>query len=478
MSPATTPEEDTESASLLSTPKDTPEGSSAEEDHEEETHDMSTVSEDKDSESADPKEADPEEEGEEEYGVGHEEPQAPQKGEAEDGINPPPSPEVEPAGTAHSSAFSLTSDDTGERLVPALAKIVRHPNFSNKISVTATPLDLARLERAMRENDLDCTSQDYVAGPDGSGYSNLYISADKSEFKWPDFSQAIEKPTDDEVEEFLEGVVGHPQKDRVHYCCGVASVPFDNPLHPGEVLARFEDLTIANEQYYHAGWSRSATPFHCEDAGFWSCNRTEVGWKVWIMIPEHHTAKFEKFIRRNWTCGQCDQFVRHCNILIAPSRLREEGIDFDIHCSGPGDMIITKPRQYHAVVNFLSCFARSINFLLPGEEPLPEKLLVCKDCGLYPLHPKHSHVQVVGAVERLPRRANKRKATDSQRNTRTSSALTREINETVELIKGIDPMCSIPPYDASDLPKPKILKLAAAIRSLPVVLQFTSFVKA
>ncbi|KAL6409813.1 lysine -specific demethylase 4c-like protein [Ilyonectria robusta] len=280
MSPATTPEEDDESASLLSTPKDTPEGSSAEEDHEEEAHDMSTVSEDKDSESADPKEADPEEEGEEEYGVGHEEPQAPQKGETEDGINPPPSPEVEPADTAHSSAspaFSLTSDDTGERLVPALAKIVRHPNFSNKISVTTTPLDLARLERAMRENDLDCTSQDYVAGPDGSGYSNLYISADKSEFKWPDFSQAIEKPTDDEVEEFLEGVVGHPQKDRVHYCCGVASVPFDNPLHPGEVLARFEDLTIANEQYYHAGWSRSATPFHCEDAGFWSCNRTEVG---------------------------------------------------------------------------------------------------------------------------------------------------------------------------------------------------------
>lgn len=307
MSPATTPKGNDKSASLLSTPKDTLEGISTEEDHEEEAHDMSTVSEDKDSESADPKGADPEEEEEEEDGVGHEEPQAPQKGEIEDSINPPPSPEVEPADTAHPPAFSLSSDDTGERLAPALAKIFQRPNFSNKISVTTTPLDLARLERAMMGNDLDCMSQDYVAGPDGSGYSSLYISIDKSEFRGPDFSQVIEKSTDDQVEEFLEDVVGHPQKDRVHYCCGVAFVPFDNQLHPGEVLARFEDLTMANEQDYHAGWSRSATPFHCEDAGFWSCNRTEVGWKVWIMIPEHHIVKFEKFIRRNWTCGQCDQ---------------------------------------------------------------------------------------------------------------------------------------------------------------------------
>lgn len=170
--------------------------------------------------------------------------------------------------------------------------------------------------------------------------------------------------------------------------------------------------------------------------------------------------------------------MRYCNILIAPSRLREEEIDLDIHCSGLGDMIITKPRQYHAVVNFSSCFARSINFLLPGEEPLPEKLLVCKDCGLYPLHPKHYPVQVVGAVERLPQHTNKRKATDSQRNTRTSSALTRKINQTVEVIKHKDPMCSIQPCDATDFPKPNILKLAAAIWSLLVVLQFTSFVKA
>lgn len=84
---------------------------------------------------------------------------------------------------------------------------------------------------------LDCTTQNYVAGPDGGGYANLYISADKSGFKWPGFSQPMEKPTDDEVNEFLETTISHPQKDYVHYCCGDAPIPFDNPLHPGEVLA-------------------------------------------------------------------------------------------------------------------------------------------------------------------------------------------------------------------------------------------------
>ena len=48
-------------------------------------------------------------------------------------------------------------------------------------------------------------------------------------------------------------------------------------------------------------------------------------------------------------------------------------------------MVVTAPRQYHAVVNMTACFAVAINFLPTNESIFPKSVRVCRDCGLYPL---------------------------------------------------------------------------------------------
>ncbi|KAL2133654.1 hypothetical protein VTI74DRAFT_1969 [Chaetomium olivicolor] len=74
--------------------------------------------------------------------------------------------------------------------------------------------------------------------------------------------------------------------------------------------------------------------------------------------------------------------------MIPPSRLRAERIRFKIICSGPGEMVVTEPRQYHAVVNATTSFAVATNFTFPNEDPIPTKLSLCYQDGLYRLeHP-------------------------------------------------------------------------------------------
>jgi hypothetical protein len=63
------------------------------------------------------------------------------------------------------------------------------------------------------------------------------------------------------------------------------------------------------------------------------------------LIKIYHTAKFEALVHRlTGYDSNYDQFVRHAELIIPPSRLRAEKIEFDIICSGPGEMVLTQPR--------------------------------------------------------------------------------------------------------------------------------------
>ncbi|KAH7123426.1 JmjC domain-containing protein, partial [Dactylonectria estremocensis] len=123
-----------------------------------------------------------------------------------------------------------------------------------------------------------------------------------------------------------------------------------------------KQVTGINSEFYHIGSRYSSTAFHCEDTNLQSCNVTDYGWKVWLIVKTHHTAKFEEFVGDTWGGCKCQQFIRHLNLLIAPSRLRKEGIEFDIRCTGRGEMIITEAYQYHYTMNYSESVARSINF--------------------------------------------------------------------------------------------------------------------
>jgi len=103
-----------------------------------------------------------------------------------------------------------------------------------------------------------------------------------------------------------------------------------------------------------------------------SYNLNVFGEKLWILIDLNHTSEFEEALVI-WLSdgGSCDQFVRHCNLLIMPARLRKEGIEFELICAGLGDMVLTKPRRYHAVIN-LSAF--QIQYSTSRQQPSAPKL--------------------------------------------------------------------------------------------------------
>jgi hypothetical protein len=71
----------------------------------------------------------------------------------------------------------------------------------------------------------------------------------------------------------------------------------------------------------------------------------------------------------------------HC--LSASKNFGKEEIEFRIELAGPGVMLATEPRQYHAVVNLTASFAIATNFVLPDEELIPYELVVCPRDGLY-----------------------------------------------------------------------------------------------
>ncbi|KAK6842257.1 hypothetical protein PG987_003117 [Apiospora arundinis] len=246
----------------------------------------------------------------------------------------------------------------------------------------------------------------YCPGPLRQGYSYLRLSR-SNRFRCPDFTRLPSESSQINPERFLTQLVEKPPTKKINYYVGPTSA-FSDLLHPGEELLEpsIGRLPGINEPWCHAGDALSGTAFHREDARFYSCNLTLRGWKLWLLILPAHTQRFEAFIKdliglrhQNY----CDQFVRHEALLIDPERLRKAEIDFKICVAGPGDIVITRPGQYHCVVNLTTCFAIAINFVLPGEKAIPEDLTVCPACGLYPLKEKYTSLRIVSHIPDAPR---------------------------------------------------------------------------
>lgn len=272
--------------------------------------------------------------------------------------------------------------------MPTLAKWVADGGFTGKVRVLdMQPVDWSSLRRRVeRPKGHDLLGIEYAVGKVDGQFSRLGL-ARAARFRFPDLSRPINKPSQADIREYLQKLTTNKQpRGPIPYYVGPSlTQDFDTYLHSGPDLSRLSVIPGVNTPYWHAGNKGSGTAFHCEDANFRSCNITMFGWKLWIIIDEKHTGKFEAFIRRCWGGNVCDQFVRHHSLLISPERLSAEGIDVEVFCAGPGDMVITAPRQYHAVVNITPCFAISTNFLLPDEPIFSGTLTVCPECGLHSL---------------------------------------------------------------------------------------------
>lgn len=429
--------------------------------------------------------------------------------------NPEPVPLIQQDCGQGARPFSLSTEGMGKNLVANVVSFTGDPAFSDCISIKDIPeVDWLTLMKSIRPpaKDHDLFGVTYLATEAVLGAAELRLSGSK-ELHFPDFSRETNKPSLDECLDYVEQLIDNPPEGTIPYYVGPPL--HDGPLmsmvnsllHPGEHLLKLPPINGVNSVYWHAGEKGSGTAFHCEDMKLFSFNVVLRGWKLWIKIRRHHTAKFEEFIRKIRPANNCDQFVRHASVIVSPKRLQEEGIEFDAILVGPGDLVMTHPREYHMVVNVTENFALAINFLPQGEPTVPKDTRVCPQCGLYSL--THEDIRKVpyaptAAAKTLckPKRAaisgNVARATlaltstgsslgkrrsigeSLQDQTRTkknrSSAPTLQLLDTIkDRILKFDKLCKFPAL-GGDLPSPAVFCAATAIWSRTAINQFQSLV--
>ncbi|KIW54625.1 hypothetical protein PV05_06974 [Exophiala xenobiotica] len=406
--------------------------------------------------------------------------------------------------------FSLSVEDMGEKLVPNIMRLINDDRFTGILSVQGIgEIDWTNLMRSIRppEKTHEILGVKYSKPHPIKGVAELRLSTPRN-FAFPDFSQTIKEPSREACLDYLRQVINNPPESTIPYYIGLPLTPtFDHLLHPGEPLLNISLIDGLNKVYWYAGEEGSGSPFHCEDWKLYSYNLVLYGWKLWIMIRLSHTKKFEAFIRKCCPSNSCDQFVRHNSLLVSPETLQKHGIEFDIHVAGPGQMVVTRPEQYHAVVNITRNMAIAINFAPPDRAVRPDDLCVCSKCGLYALQcegirkvpseptlPASTNLagkrQGSGDASHLrekrqrredpiqPRKkrrigGNAAKSQTSMGSLKTTQS-SQALRKTVEQIKEIDKLCHLP--SLREKPPVHVLKLIAAIGSRVAIQQFITLV--
>ncbi|KAH7114938.1 hypothetical protein B0J13DRAFT_514824 [Dactylonectria estremocensis] len=401
------------------------------------------------------------------------------------------SPDASAPGS--SPKFILSAADMGEGLIQALQKIITLDDFDNEILVPLPPIDLDLFKAKFNAKDYDCqyTANIFKPGPKGKGYTHVYISECKSDFEWPDFPKEVKIPTHEEARTWLDTFFSDLPEDPVPYFSGHLDVPYEDLLNPGPEILEELDLADLHRPYWHIGGDKSANRHHTEDLdclegtiayGLRSANLVLAGVKLWILIAMRHTKKFEDFITEMWECNKCSQRVGHQSLLISPSRLEKEEIDFYIKIAGPGKLILPHLCQYHGIVNMGPGIALSVNFKLPGDRLISKGLRRCNRCGVSTFTGRHRVPSVdppaeledsqSGDLERaaLPSEVpgRKRKACEEfPRKPKTTRAIERRLGDLEKKVKASDPSCRIPQIDPSKLSERQldVFERVVAIRS-------------
>ncbi|ODA78139.1 hypothetical protein RJ55_06743 [Drechmeria coniospora] len=389
------------------------------------------------------------------------------------------------------SQFHLTQGDMGRNLIPNIVRCREDSLFAGKLTADLPRVDWSEVLESLSSITGD-GHQLGVRFRARKGFTNLWIAALP-----PGSLRAMPVPPEADteyrqgLETFLDNLIEDPPKTEIPYYVG--PVPrYEGMLSAGADLEKLPQMDGVNKHYIHIGDKNSGTAFHREDGGLRSCNLTMHGIKVWILIHTDDNDIFERFVRAQARTNNCAQFVRHLSILVPPKALREHGIRFDVCCTAPGEMILTDPGQYHAVINRTSCLAMPINFTLPGDDLGINGLAVCAKCGLYSFSaPGLELVKVddrTTASETSRNRRSivpqKRIAEDYERPHRQRTRPDQCISTTIAALKHEerkalqkDKRCSIPKYDADSPPSPNVFKLALALRGRDSVRQLCGLVK-
>ncbi|PNP77907.1 hypothetical protein FNYG_08633 [Fusarium nygamai] len=410
------------------------------------------------------------------------------------------------SGSSVSQATTTLSSADMEKLVPKLAELERE-GVGQHISVPRLNVDLADIQECVNgdNENWQYTSMRYGAGPEGQGYARVYTSGSKTSIDWPAFTAEVKRPTAEEARAIFENIVQNPPEGEFPYYVGHANILSDKPLNPGPIITEKPAFKDLHTQFHHISGHLSANRIRCEDMtsveqtstgptyrGLRSYNEVYfgTGYKLWLAIAKHHIAKFDAFVKANWKCNKCNQAVAHQNLLLAPSRLEKEGIDYIIAVVGHGEAFWTLPGQQHATVNFGYCAARSIYHSHPEDKLNPQNALQCSDCGMFKAGIECGATTVLALalgssqtplVSTPPNR--KRKAHQKLSKTfckmivRTNAVARRELDK-------IEGEIAVIPYRSPQIDRQNpslaeldVYKRVAAVRSKLAVQQFTDLVR-
>ncbi|KAF5003924.1 hypothetical protein FDECE_9558 [Fusarium decemcellulare] len=431
-------------------------------------------------------------------------PKSPRSSRVENNVSGPerPKPSHPNTGPSCSEAgprgkFRLGPEKMGVMMTDSIAELSNLSSFAYIIEVERLPIssdsDLQAIFTLETNPDLKVNKFAAI----GHGYVRVTIdrAQESTAFKWPDFRQVAETPTEEEAVKAVEMFVRDPHKTAVHFG-GTFGHQLVNKsqLHAGKALTGMKELTHVNEEYAHIGDKLTVTGMHREDANFRSGNIVDLGIKIWMLVKVEDNERFETAVEQQFGRKPCDQWLRHLCIFLAPSWFQEHQISYTLIIQRPGQMVVTGQGQYHQVLNYSACFARSINFLFAWEKMSSLEspgIAVCDECGLKNL--RHFPQHHVRAVSPLPQSdddvttgptAKKRKrvsvdnsvsfkrakhtaaSADAASSTRQSARIARKTGNTAAAVNG-DSGVDVA-SDSDDDPEPTGRNGAGAEAAMPV----------
>jgi jumonji domain-containing protein 2 len=119
---------------------------------------------------------------------------------------------------------------------------------------------------------------------------------------------------------------------------------------------------------YIGSW-RANFAWHTEDADLYSINYLHTGApKSWYCVPPAARARFESAAAAYFPqlARSCPAFLRHKDIMISPTVLRQHGIPFTCAVQRAGEFVVNTAGAYHCGFNHGFNVAEAVNFATPS----------------------------------------------------------------------------------------------------------------
>jgi jumonji domain-containing protein 2 len=131
----------------------------------------------------------------------------------------------------------------------------------------------------------------------------------------------------------------------------------------------------------YAGCWRALFAWHTEDADLHSVNYLHAGApKAWYCVAPAHRARFESLACSYFAelSRACPAFLRHKDIIISPTLLRQSGIPFTTAVQRAGEFVVVLAGAYHAGFNHGFNLAEAVNFATPSWLSDPEMAIAAR----------------------------------------------------------------------------------------------------